>query len=318
MPRPLAPAASAFPLAGLLVAGVVVATLLAPTLAAPAGAQFVLDDREELAFDRPEAWAMAWFAAVALPTALADPTPPAPGSLEVSLEGGWVPTLSEAERTVGFLGTKPEDLNRTSAFGRVRVTAGLPGRWSVTAGLVPPLAVGGIEPQLLSLAVARPLWEGRRLRLGGRALAQQGRFRGDITCTADAAAAPGDPVRNPYACEAPSRDELAVRLLGAELQLATALPGRLGVSPYLGVGWGALDAEFRVDARYNELVDRTVLATDGDLWWATLGAAVGGPGRVRLSAELFYAPLDVVRDVNGRAENDALLNARAAIAYRLR
>lgn len=294
------------------------AVMLAALLATPAAAQFVLEGREELAFDRPEAWAMAWFAAVALPTALADPEPPPPGTLELSLEGGWVPTLSEEERTVGFLGTKPEDLNRTSAFGRVRLTAGLPGRWSVTAGVVPPLEIGGIEPELVALSLARPLWEGRRLRLGARALGQQGRFRGDITCSADAAAAPGDPVRNPYACEAASRDELEVRLLGAELQAATVLPGRLGVTPYLGVGWGVLDAEFRVDARYNELVDRTVLATDGDLWWATLGASVAGPRRVRLAAELFYAPLDVVRTVGARAQNDALLNARAAIAYRLR
>src|SRR5678815_4205502 len=90
----------------LLVAACTVLCLVA--LAMPARAQFVLRDHEDLDFDRPEAWAMAWFAAVAFPTALsAEPLPP--GAVELSLEGGYVPTLSEEQRTVGFLGEKPED-----------------------------------------------------------------------------------------------------------------------------------------------------------------------------------------------------------------
>ena len=291
---------------------------LAFAAATPAASQFVLDGREELAFDRPEAWAMAWFAAVSLPTALGDPSPSAAGAVELAVEGGWIPTLSEEQRTVGFLGTKPEDLNRTSAFGRLRLTAGLPGQWSVSAGVVPPVEIGGIEPALVSLAVGRPLWQGERALLGARLVAQDGRFRGDITCAEDAAAAPGDPERNPYNCEAPSRDELRLRLYGVELQAATRLQRLPGVTPYASLGWSRLDAEFQVDARYNDLVDRTRLLTDGDLWWATVGASWSGGGRLRLSAEAFYAPLDVVRTAGGRVENDPLLNARAAISYRLR
>jgi hypothetical protein len=290
-------------------------TLATPS---PATAQFVLEGTEELDFDRPEAWAMAWFAAVSLPTALADPEAPEPGELELSLEGGWVPTLSEEERTVGFLGTKPEDLNRTSAFGRLRLTAGLPGGWSATAGVVPPLEIGGIEPQLFSLAVGRQLWEGPRVRLGARVVGQDGTFQGDITCPADAAAHPGDPERNPYNCEAPSNDEMSVTLLGGEVQAGLRLTGLPQLSPYLTLGWTTLDAEFRVDARYNDLEDHTRLVTDGDFWWATLGASWRGAGRARLAGEVFYAPLDVVRTAGGASQDDPLLNARVLLAWRLR
>jgi hypothetical protein len=297
---------------GLVTLGVLLAA------SAPAGGQFVIAGREDLAFDRPEAWAMAWFAAVSLPTALTDPAPPAPGAVELGLEGGWIPTLSEEQRTVGFLGTKPEDLNRASVFGRLRLTAGLPGGWSATLGWVPPAEVGGIEPQLVSLAVGRPVWEGETLRLGARLVGQDGSFRGDITCPADAAAAPDDPDRNPYNCEAPSRDEMSVRLLGVEVQAGARVARLPGVTPYLTVGWSTLDAEFQVDARYNGLVDRTVLLTDGDFWWATLGASWHPGDRLRLAAEVFYAPLDITRDPARGTENDPLLNVRAALAYRLR
>ena len=296
----------------------VFAALTLPLLASPARAQFVLDHTEELDFDRPEAWAMAWFSAVALPSALVDPAPLEPWAFELALEGGWVPTLSEEQRTVGFLGSKPEDLNRTSVFGRVSLTTGLPGHFSATLGVVPPVEMGGIEPQLVSLAVARPLWEGDRLRLGARLVGQDGSFSGDITCSADAAAHPGDPDRNPYNCEAPSSDEMSVTMVGGELQAGLRLDSLPAVSPYVSLGWTTLDAEFQVDARYNELIDHTLLLTDGDFWWATLGASWRPSSRWRLAAEAFYAPLDVVRPPGTSSENDPLFNVRGLLAYRLR
>jgi hypothetical protein len=111
---------------------------------------------------------------------------------------------------------------------------------------------------------------------------------------------------------------MSVRLLGVELQAGGPLAALPSVAPYASFGWTTLDAEFQVDARYNDLVDRSLLLTDGDFWFATVGAAWTPRERLRLSLEGFYAPLDVVRTVGAGSENDALLNARAAIAYRWR
>ncbi|MEE8278611.1 MAG: hypothetical protein V3R89_07825, partial [Thermoanaerobaculia bacterium] len=71
-------------------------------LAQAAFGQRVLDITEDLDFDRPESWAMKYFTSVTLFTGMGVPRRMEPGSVEVGLEAGWVPTLSDRERTVGF------------------------------------------------------------------------------------------------------------------------------------------------------------------------------------------------------------------------
>jgi len=285
--------------------------------ASPAAAQFVLDQHEDLKFDRPEAWAMAWFSSVALPTSLSAVANLGPGQVELGLEGGWVPALSERERTVGFIGTKPEDLNRTDVFGRLRAAVGLPGRFTATVGWVPPATIGGIAPHLWSLAVERPLWQHGDGALSGRLYGQRGTFEGDITCPADAAGAGEDPDRNPYNCEQRSTDEMQVRMWGGELRAGTTLARWPALSPYVGVGVTSLHSEMHVDARYNGLIDHTVLETDGTFWSLTLGASYAVHQRWRLGAELYYSPLDVNRPDSGRS-NDEVLNARLLLGWRVR
>ena len=292
------------------------AVLWFAALAVPAQAQFVLRDHEDLDFDRPEAWAMAWFAAVAFPTALSAELLP-PGAVELSLEGGYVPTLSEEQRTVGFLGEKPEDLNRTSVFGRPRVTIGLPADLTATVSWAPPVDIGGVEPDVVSFALAGKFWQGEHARVGARLFGQRGTLRGDLTCPRDIAGLT-DFERNPYGCEEPSRDEMSLRLVGAELQASTTLERWPAVSPYVTIARSRLHAEFQVDARRSGFLDRTLLETDGTIWSGTVGLSVDAGRRTRLSGELFYAPLDVVGRAGKAKETDGLLNARVLLGYRIR
>ncbi|HEV8240730.1 MAG TPA: hypothetical protein VGS57_15295 [Thermoanaerobaculia bacterium] len=285
-------------------------------MAAPASAQFVLRDHEDLDFDRPEAWAMAWFAAVAFPTALGtEPLPP--GAVELSLEGGYVPSLSEEQRTVGFLGEKPEDLNRTSVFGRPRVTIGLPANLTATASWAPPVDIGGVEPDVVSLALAGQFWQGERGRVGARLFGQRGTLRGDLTCPRDVAGVDDFEI-NPYGCEKPSRDEMSLRLVGAELSAATTLERWPSVSPYVSIARSRLHAEFQVDAQRSGFLDRTLLETDGTIWSGTLGVSVNAGRGARLAGEIFYAPLDVAGRAGKGKETDGLLNARVLLGYRIR
>jgi hypothetical protein len=293
------------------------ALLLALATTGAASAQFVLRDHEVLDFDRPEAWAMAWFAALTIPTALAGPEPLEPGALELSLEGGWVPQLSEEQRTVGFIGEKPEDLNRTSVFGRPRLSLGLPAQLTATLAWAPPVDVGGIEPRLLSLSLARPLWQGSRARLGARLFGERGTLRGDLSCPADRAGS-DDPERNPYGCDEPSRDTMSTRLVGLELSAGTTLESLPRVAPYAAVAGSRVHAEYQVQAERFGFLDRTLLETDGTVWSATLGASVDVGHRLRLAGELFYAPLDVVGRAGKGKESDGLLNGRVLVGYRLR
>lgn len=151
----------------LPIVAVALGLLLALTAAGSVSAQSTLSGREELDFDRPESWAMKYFASLSLMTGMGVPRRLAAGEVDLGLEAGWIPSLSEAERTVGFGGTKTEDLNKTSVFGRVRTLVGLPRAFSLEVGWVPPLEVGGVESNLLSLAIGRPVFEsgGKRLAL---------------------------------------------------------------------------------------------------------------------------------------------------------
>jgi hypothetical protein len=279
----------------------------------------VLTQSEDLDFDRPEAWAMAWFSAVTLPNGIGGPSELAPGEIELAFAGGWVPTLSEEQRRVGFTGNKAEDLNRTSAVGRPTLAVGLPGGWTLEAGWMPPLEIDGVAPDLRSLALSRPLWSGERVRVAARLLAEDGSFEGDLTCSRDDVRR-GPDLDSPVFidCAAPSDDELEVKLYGGELQASARLDASPRLSPYASVGWTHLDAEMQIDARYNGLIDRGRLLTDGSFWTAAAGLAWEARPGWRLAAELFYAPLDVVRTTGGGSETDALVNARAMLAYRVR
>jgi hypothetical protein len=296
----------------LLAAGI----LLLLSAGAPASA--LPGFTEELDSTRTEAWAMRWFAAVATPTAFGVATATAPWSFELALEGGSIPSLSAEERRVGFNGTKVEDLNRAPLFGRPVARLGLPGDVTLSAGWVPPVDFDGIAPNLLSFALARPLWTGERGRLGAQLFYLDGRIDGDISCPQDEVDAGDDPVGNPFGCEEASNDTMAITSWGLELGYAWQATPKVDL--FLSGIWQRLDAEFQVRALYDGFLDRNKLLYDGDSYAWTAGLGWQASAQLRLAGELFYSPLDVVRDPTGQgpSQNDPLFNFRLMGTYRLR
>lgn len=294
---------------------------LAAAVAGPAAAQgFVLEGREELASERTEAWAMRWFAAALAPTGLGVAAAATPGRVELGLELGSIPQLSDAERTVGFNGTKREDLNRSPAYARLRAAVGLGAGFGLELGWAPPVEVDGARANLVSLRVGHLLLERSRFRLGAALLTLTGAIEGDLTCDADTVAAGADPQANPLGCEAVSDDEMRLDAHGVEVAAAFGFARAPKLEAHLAAAYLQLDSEFRVDARYDGLIDRSVLAFDGEQWSFAAGLAHRANDRLRIAAELVYAPLDVVRDPFGRApaESDPLVNLRLLVAWRLR
>jgi len=171
----------------------------------------VLDDVEELDWDRPEAWAMKFFNSVSLLTGLGPPTNREPWSFEIGLELDTIPHLDEDQRRVGFGGAKVEDLNRLPVFGRPRLTIGLPAKLSLDVAWVPPVELRGVKSNLFSLALERPVFSTGPWTLGVRVYGQLGTVKGDLTCSEeDASSPPGSP-GNIWGCEAPSEDELKLK-----------------------------------------------------------------------------------------------------------
>jgi len=301
-----------------------VAILLAAaalTAAAPAIAQPpVLEVTERLDFEDPESWAMAWFGSLAQLTGFGVPEARAAGSLELALEGGWVPTLSEDQRRVGFGGLKVEDLNRTAVIGRPRLSVGLGGGWSATLGWVPPVEVDGVEPDLFALSLDRPLWRRGSWRGGLRLHGQAGTIEGAITCNAADAAAGDDPRRNPFGCRQPSDDEMTIRSYGLELSAGYRLAG--STEPYLAASVQRFDNRFQVDALVFAIRDRTRQLAEGTTWSLTAGAVQPLGERGRVAVEVYYSPLEVRRLDAGLEprpdEVDELLNVRILASWRLR
>ena len=283
-------------------------------LGSPMGAQTILDFREELDRERPEAWAMAYFGSLVILTRLAEPTDLAAGEWTVGVEGGWVPSLSEEERRVGFDGAKVEDLNRTSAVGRVRGAVGLPGRFVLGLAWMPPLEVDGMEANLVSASLGRSMALRGRWRLGVRGTLTDGEIEGDITCDRATVAAGDDPIANPFGCLEPSRDQMSLRVASVELLLSR--DGRAGRwSPFGGVLGSWFDNEFEVDARYGDIVDRTRLEAEHAAGALVLGVVHRSARRWSWAGEVFYTPLRV-RRASG-TETDALLHGRLHLTYRL-
>lgn len=276
----------------------------------------ILDEVDRMDFDRPESWALKYFASVSMMTGMGVPKPIDYGAIELGLEGGWIPSLSEDQRRVGFVGNKVEDINRNSVYGRLRATFGLPNDFSVTLGYSPPVRTSGVEAQLFNLAVARPVFETNSWRLGLRLHGQKGDVEGDFTCPSDIAGI-DDPNLNPEDCAEGSSDEVSLDYVGLELSAAPKIWGERW-EPYLAVSANYMDLAFQVDARYSIFVDRTLLLTDGWTWSLAGGVGYRWTDKLGVTGELFYTPLDVVRNPSAGSENDGLFNARFLLAYVIR
>ncbi len=283
-----------------------------------AHAQPVVEFEEELDFSRPEAWAMKYFGSMNLLTGFGSPHPIPAGTIDIGLELDWVPSLNDAQRTVGFEGTKLEDLNKTSVFIRPWFVFGLPNDVSLTLTYVPPVNAFGVKPHLFGAAIGRPVYQGEKWRLGLRGYGQFGTIEGAFTCDEETVAAGSDPVRNPFDCREVSEDRYTLGSFGVEVSSAFRADAAGKLEPYVGVALNYLDADFQVNARYSGLIDRTLLLADGFTESFTGGVSYAITERFSISGEVFDSPLDVIRPPSNASQNDGLLNIRSLITYRIR
>ena len=227
-----------------------------------------------------------------------------------------MPQMSDEERRIGFNGTKLEDVNKTSFFGRIRGSVGLGKGLALELGYTPPIEMGGAKPNILALALGggfelAPTW-----RLGVRGYGQIGKIEADITCSAEEAAAGDDLQANPFQCVEPSEDVSKQKVVGLEL---VAGYGNARFKPYVGVGLNYMDLEFDVNALYaGGLVDdHNVQLTSGTTVSATAGLTFQASARWRVTAEVFYSWLSITRPPNTTSANEGFFNGRAFVSYRV-
>ena len=279
------------------------------------GAAELEGQRREVAFDRPESWGMKYGSSLALFTGLGVPRSAESGSVRLGLEVAHVPELSDAQRRIGFDGTKLEDMNKTPVFARLRAGLGLGGGWGFDVGVVPPVEMGGATPLMASLAIGGELLATSTVRVGVRGFGHLGRIQGDFTCDAETVSAGVGSPANPFDCEEISEDELVQRVVGAEASVGFPV-GR--VEPYAAIGVNYLDTSFQVDARYSGVTSMERLETSGTTVSGSAGLVYDASDILRISGEVFYTPLEVVRPPAVTSGTDGLLNVRVLLSYRVR
>jgi hypothetical protein len=262
---------------------------------------------QTIAFDRPESWAMKYFASESLMTGLGAPRDMPFPSVRVGLEGEWLPYLTEAQRTVGFEGYKTEDFNRVPVAGRLRLSIALPEKLSVTFGYLPPIWVNGVRAHLFSTAVERPFSPTRDLTLGLGITANIGKVIGSFTCP---------DLGGPFQCEEKSSDAFTTTAFSGTLSGAYRIAVAHGLEPYASASVNVMDLMFAVDARYAGIVDQTALRTRGVTFSTTLGLLLPVVRGLDVAGEVFYSPLDVKRPQEPARTIEGLFNVRGLVAYR--
>lgn len=279
---------------------------------AAAHAQTVVEGRESVASDSPEAWAMRYMAGTTLFTSFGETAKLEPWRWNAALDLGSIPRLSDEQQQVGFGGSKREDLNKSPVFGRLRLALGLPGDWVAELGYTPPLEIDGARARnVVAVAVGKRLVDSDGFTLSMRALGQAGKVRGDITCPARLAGI-ADPVQNPYGCQAPSQDEFTANYLGADATLGWST-GRW--TWHAGAGIARTRLAVQVDANVFTVNDRTRLSSDASLPWFTIGVRRDFDPAWSLAAEWLHVPLDVRRPPDFPRERDSLDSLRVQLRY---
>ncbi|MGN6513136.1 MAG: hypothetical protein ACTHKZ_06105 [Lysobacteraceae bacterium] len=282
-------------------------------VAVPAAAQSVVRNDELLDGDRPEAWAMHYVAASSLFTATGATPVLAPGEWRAAVDLAQVPRLDERQQVVGFNGLKREDLNRSPVFGRARAWIGLPGGWVGELGYTPPLRVRGTQARhFLALAVARRIVERGSFALSARLFGQHGAIAGDITCPARLAGI-DDPARNPYGCQAPSRDVAEINDYGIGLA-SSWTRGRW--QAYVETAVLRTETQVQVDARVFDARDRSRLVAHDVLGSVAAGVRRELGAHFDWGAELLFVPLRVRRGAGAPSERDDFSGVRLQLRYR--
>lgn len=272
---------------------------------------------EALAFDRPESWALEYFASSTLLAGLETPRRREPWSVYFGAEVEWIPSISDGDRYVGIDGTKQEDLNKAPFYLRPRFIIGLPHEFAFTVAFDPPIRTFGIKPKLLALAIERPIVEAGAWTIGGRIAGQVGTVNGAYTCPKSVLAYPPGSVNNSYGCDGESSDTARLDDVGGEVSLAHAGLGRWPIAPHVAVEVNYMNLAFQVHAPTFGFIDTTRYTTHGVTVAGEVGFSYALGPRFGLSADYLYTPLSISRASTG-TYHLPFYTVRAMLTYRIK
>lgn len=273
---------------------------------------------ERIGFDRPEAWALKRFDAATLPSTMLPVVPVElrnPGALSVGITTDWLPMLDAGQETVGFDGTKQEDLNKAPAVIRPIIGVQLPWSFRAFAIAPPPVTTFGIKPRLFAFGLERPLLDAKQWTLDWQGYGQVGSVKGAFTCPQSALAFPPGSPENPTDCVALSSDIASLHYAGTQFQVSHPLPHLLKLIPHASVAGTFDDVAFLTHAPITFGLSQTRQWARGGMFSTSGGASYLFNQRIAFTVDVFYAPLEVSRTQGAPVTNDGLFNVRALLSY---
>jgi hypothetical protein len=295
-----------------------IATIVPGSAVAQAGGSADTIPNLHISFDRPEAWALKRFVAATLPSTM-PPVAPAElrkvGTISVGLEADWIPMLDEGQQTVGFDGTKFEDLNKAPALIRPVIGVQLPWDFKAFATAPPPISTFGIKPRLFAFGVERPLLERESWTLDWQGYGQVGSVKGAFTCPQSVLAFPPGSAGNPDFCVALSADIASLHFAGMQFQVAHPLPQMPKLVPHASVAGTFVDVAFQSHGPTSFGLAQVRQWTRGGLFSTTGGASYLFTQRIAFTVDVSYTPLGVGRTQGATQTNDGLFNVRGMLSY---
>lgn len=281
----------------------------------PAFAQTTVGTYEDVGFESPEGWAMAYTTASSLNLGQTPPRPTSFGQVSFAAELGSIPSLNEDQQKVGFGGFKDEDLNKSPVFGRARGSLGLIWDWTAELSWTPPLEIDGAKPDgLWGFALSRPLIDMGGWGLGLRVFAQEGEVRAPVTCSAEVAAQPPATEGNPFNCIAESSDRLVMDHYGAELTVSLfELP--LGLQPWMSLALTRMDPMVQLEAPLVGSLNNSIINSKGSTETISAGLSYQLSQSWKINLATSYTPLEVDRLHSNPGGQDNYWNLRLGLVW---
>ena len=113
---------------------------------------------QEVDFDSPEGWGMAYMSAASLNLSNSVPESLDLGEMILAAEISTIPELNREQQKIGFGGLKYEELNKSPLFGRGMVKVGFYWDSILELSFTPPLEIKGAKPEnLWGLAISKKI-----------------------------------------------------------------------------------------------------------------------------------------------------------------
>lgn len=214
-------------------------------------------------------------------------------AMRLGLEGAYVPSASDAERTPTICqpGQGPLNTNSLSVLPRPRLL--LSGQHGLFLELswVPPVSINGVKSNLFGFSAGRSAVTGKNSLARIRIFTVLGSIKGAFTCSPASITDPTD-----AACFGGqvSADKFKPTMFGGDISLARAFANR-HLIPYLGIGVSFLHPRFEVNhTDSGGITDNTKIKVNLTRFTAHGGLTWLPSNRLLVSAEAYSAPSDGV------------------------